>query len=67
MCKDKNRNVMRKLVVEGGWVQKRTCDIGWSDERTCRDCDKGEGTEKRRLCHSPSLSEVRNQIVEGLV
>ena len=25
---DKHRNVMRKLAVEGGWVQKRTYDFG---------------------------------------
>ena len=37
--KDKNRNVMRKLVVEGGWVQQRMCNIGWSHERKCRDRD----------------------------
>ena len=24
---DKHRNVMRKLVVEEGWVQRRLCDI----------------------------------------
>ena len=30
---DKHRNVMRKLVVEGGWVQNRLYDIGWSDEK----------------------------------
>ena len=27
-----HRNVTRKLVVEGGWVQKRFFDIGWSDD-----------------------------------
>ena len=30
---DKHRNVMRKLVVEGGWVQKRFYDIAWPDEK----------------------------------
>ena len=29
----KPRNVMRKLVVEGGWVEKRLYDTGWSDEK----------------------------------
>ena len=28
----KHRNVMTKLVVEGGWVQKRVYDIGWSED-----------------------------------
>ena len=36
------RNVMRKFVVEGGWVQKRVFDIGWSDEKKCRGCTKPE-------------------------
>ena len=30
---DKHRYVMRKLVVEGRWVQKRLYDTGWSDEK----------------------------------
>ena len=30
---DMHRNVTRKLVVEGGWVQKRLYDISWSDEK----------------------------------
>ena len=29
---EKHRNVARKLVLEGGWVQKKLHDIGWSDE-----------------------------------
>ena len=29
----KHRNAMRKLVVEGGWVQKRLYDIRWSDQK----------------------------------
>ena len=45
---EKHRNVMRKLVVEGGWVQKRLYHIGWSDEKKCRGCNNEEGTEKHR-------------------
>ena len=30
---DKHRNATRKLVVEGGWVQTRLCDIVWSVEK----------------------------------
>ena len=41
--KDEHRNVLRKLVVEGGWVQKRLNDIGWSDEKNFR----GRGKEGR--------------------
>ena len=29
---EKHRHVSRKLILEGGWVQKRLFDIGWSDE-----------------------------------
>ena len=62
---DKHCNVMRKLVVEGGWAQKRLYDIYWSDEKKCRGCNKEEGTEKHRLYHCPSWRELRNQIQEG--
>ena len=56
-------DVMRELVVEGGWVQKRMYDIGWSNEKICRGCDKEEGKEK----HRPSSVEGRrNQIPEKL-
>ena len=63
---EKHRNEMRKLVAEAPWVQKRLYDIGWSDEKKCRGCNKEARTEKHRLCHCPSLREVRNQIPEGL-
>ena len=43
---DRHRHVSRKLVVEGGCVQKRLYDIGWSDEKKCRGFNKEEGTEK---------------------
>ena len=43
------------------------CDIGWSDEKECRGCNKEEGAEKHRLYQCPSWREVRrNQISEGL-
>ena len=32
---EKHRNVASKLVLEGGWVQKKLFDIGWSDESEC--------------------------------
>ena len=40
---------MRKLVVEGGWVQKRMCDVGWSDEKKCQDAAKTK-TRRRTGC-----------------
>ena len=45
---------------------KRLCDIGWSDEKECKGCDKEEGTERHRLYHCPSCREVRNHIPDGL-
>ena len=43
---DMHRDVLRKLVVEGGWVLKRLYDIVWSEEKKCQGCNKDEGTEK---------------------
>ena len=51
--------------MEGGWVQKRFYDIGWSDERKCRGCNGAEGTEKHRH-HCPCWKEVRDLIPEKL-
>ena len=45
---DKHRHVMRKLEVEGCWVQKRLYEIGWSDEEKCRGYNKEKGTERHR-------------------
>ena len=64
-CTEKHRNVARKLVLEGGWVQKKLFDIGWSDESECQACDKEEGTEKHRLYHCPGWKEVRLEIPEA--
>ena len=62
---DKHRNEARKLVLEGGWVQRRLFDIGWSDENKCEGCHKEEGTERHRLYHCPSWNEVRRRIPEA--
>ena len=61
---DEHRHVARKLVLEGGWVQKRLFDIGWSHESKCEACHKEEGTEKHRLYFCPGWDEVRRQIPE---
>ena len=58
----KHRNVVRKVLVEGGWVQKRLYDIGWWNEQQCRGCHKEEGTDKHRLYHCPCWNEIRSQI-----
>ena len=63
---DKHWNVTRKRLVEGALVKKRLYDIGWSDEKKCRGCNKEEGTEKHRLYHCPCWRAVRNQIPEKL-
>ena len=62
---DKHRNVARKVVSEGGWVQKRLFDLGWSNESKCQACQKEEGTEKHRLYHCPEWNEVRREIPEA--
>ena len=58
----KHRNVAKKLFMEGGWVQKRFFDIGWSDESKCRACHEEEGTEKHRLFHCLVWHEIRRGI-----
>ena len=43
---ERHRHVAKKLVLEGGWVQKRLFDIGWSDESKCQACHKGRKARK---------------------
>ena len=59
------RHIARKLFSEGGWVQKRLFDIGWSDESKCHVCHKEEGTEKHWLCHSREWHGVRRGIPDA--
>ena len=54
-----HRNVARKFFLEGGWVQKRLFDIGWSDESECQACHEEEGTEKHRIYHCPTWYGIR--------
>ena len=58
-------DVARKLVLEGGWAQKKLFDNGWSDESECEACHKEDGTEKHRLYHCPEGYEVRREIPEA--
>ena len=46
-------------------MQKRLCDIGWSDDEKCRGCSKEEGTDKHRLYHCPSWNESQNPDPRG--
>ena len=46
-------------------MQNRVCDIGWSDVKKCRGCNKEEGTGKHWFSFGPPWREVRNQIPEG--
>ena len=62
---EKHRNVARKIFLEGGWTQKRLCDVGWSDVSQRQACPIGEGTEKQRLYHCPGWYEVRREIPEA--
>ena len=62
---EKNRNVARKIFLEGGWTQKRLFDIGWSDVSQCQACLIEEGTEKHRFYHCPEWCKVRREISEA--
>ena len=62
---DKHRNTARKLVLEGGGVQKRLLDTGWSDSSECQACHKEEGAEKQRLYHCPKWYELRRWMPEA--
>ena len=62
---EKHRNVARKLILEGGWVQQRLFDIGWSDESKCQACHTEDGTEKHMLYHCPGRYEIRRDIPEA--
>ena len=46
---EKNRNVARKVFLEGGWTQKRLFDIGWSDVSQCQACHTEEVTKAQAL------------------
>ena len=56
---EKHRNVARKWVLEGGRVQQRLFDTGWSDESKCQACHKEKGTEKTQALPLPRM--VRSQ------
>ena len=45
MARANPRNAAKE-IVEGVWVQERLYDIGGSDDKKCRECDK---EEKHRL------------------
>ena len=54
----------RKILLEGGWTQKRLFDIDWSDTNQCQACKKEEGTEKHSPYHCPEWYELRREIPE---
>ena len=56
---EKHRNVARKIILDGGWTQKRLFDIGWSDVSKCQACQMEEGTEKHRPLSRMARSEAR--------
>ena len=64
----KHRNVARKILLEGGWTQKRLFDIAWSDTSQCQACKKEEGTEKITGFSSAQIgtkSDERSQRFSG--
>ena len=62
---EKQRSVARKLVLEGGWLQKTLFDFAWSDESKCQACHTKDGTEKHRLYHCPEWYEIRREIPDA--
>ena len=63
----KYRKVARKIFLEGGWTQKRSFDVDWSDVSQRQACQIEEGTEKHRLYHCSEWHEDRREIPEALV
>ena len=62
--RNKHRNVMRKIVVEGGLVATRMYDTGCSDEKKCRGCDKEDGHGETQGC-TISRPRTRSRRVWG--
>ena len=56
---EKHRIFARKLFLEGGWVQKRLFDIGWSDESECQALSQGGRYREAQALPLPRM--VRNQ------
>ena len=54
---DRHRNVTRKLVVEGGWVQKRSYHTGWSHEK------KFQGRKRKKARRSTGCTTVDIPII----
>ena len=57
---DKHRNVMRKWVPEGEWVQKRMYHAGWSDEKKCRGSGKGRRHGETQAAPLPVMERCQN-------
>ena len=62
---DEHRNVMRNLVVEKGWMQKRMYDIGWSDEKKCQECSEEAHRSTGGTTVHPGV-KLENQFPERL-
>ena len=62
---DKQRNVMRKLVVEEDWVQQVIYDTGWSDEKKCRGCDNEKKVRRSTGCTIARPGEDRKSDPRG--
>ena len=56
---EKQRNVARKIFLEGGWTQKRLFDFGWSDTSQCQACKKRGRNRKAQAIPLPR--KVRSQ------
>ena len=62
---EKQRNVARKLLLEGVCVQKKLYEIGWSDESECEACHQEKGTEKHRFFHCQSGTKSDGKFPEA--
>ena len=60
---EKHRHVARKLVLEGGWVQKKLFDIGWSDESECQAFhkEKAQKSTGSTIAQNGTRSDGRSQ------
>ena len=62
---EKHRNVAGNLVLEGGWVQKKLFDIGWSDESGCQACHKERRYRKAQALTLRCWHEITREIPEA--
>ena len=63
---EKHQHVARKLVLEGGWLQKKLFDIGWSDESEMSSLSQGERYRKAQTLPLPRMARDQTGDSRGL-